>query len=267
MLSRQPVKPSNIFLQHVRFSPRQWLQPYSAPSNALPSTSSQHNVSTYLAHATPTFISRASTVQIGTAYEYLCAQTLPRIGFKDLTRTGGPSDKGIDLLGQWVLPSLSPVTSLEDGNRMLSLPVIVQCKATSRKPGPEMVRELQGAVAGAPGLWRRNNTIGVLCAKRKATMGVRDAVKRCGRGVVWVMIEDLDESDDAAGLKEEGKESGGRRRGRVKQILWNERVGKMVGEGVGAGLRYVPGLNGIEKEVCLTLEATVWEPEMGTVTD
>ena len=64
-----------------------------------------------------------------------------------------------------------------------------------------------------------------------------------GRGCVWVMIEDLDEGVVTTG-REGQREGAIRRGGRVKQILWNERVGKMLGEGVGAGVRYVPGVGG-----------------------
>jgi len=117
-----------------------------------------------------------------------------------------------------------------------------------------MIRELEGAVAGAPGEWRDAATIGVLCAKREATGGVRQAVKGSSRGMIWVMIEDLDEErEDVAG---EG--SGGR----VKQVLWNERVSKVIGEGVSTGLRFVTGKRGMGKEVCLTLHGRLWEPNM-----
>ena len=116
-----------------------------------------------------------------------------------------------------------------------------------------MIRELEGAVAGAGERWRGEATVGVLCAKREATGGVREAVRRSGRGIVWVMVQDLGDAEDGA------------RRGRVKQILWNERVGEMVGDRVAAGVRYVPGVQegGLEKEVCLMWDGLVWEPEAG----
>ncbi|KAL6719880.1 hypothetical protein ACLMJK_001801 [Lecanora helva] len=186
--------------------------------------------------------STLSTVHLGTAYEHLCALTLPHLGFKNLTRTGGRSDRGIDLLAHWVLPSLGPANT----NTPTTLRAIIQCKALTRKPGPEMVRELEGALANAPGEWRDEGTVGVLCAKREATEGVRQAVRRSGRGLVWVMAEDV--------------LGGGEEKGRVKQVVWNERVGRMMGGKVGAGVRYVRGENGMEKEVCLMIDGRVWEP-------
>lgn len=206
------------------------------------SSAKHYDLNTFIHHATSTALSPTSTVHVGTSYEYLCAHTLPRLGFRNLTRTGGRSDRGIDVLGHWESPSLA-ATGNEGG-----LHVIVQCKANARKAGPEMIRELEGAVAGAPGEWRGEGTIGVLCARREATDGVRQAVRRSERGIVWIMIE------DGGG---EGKE------GKVRQILWNGRVGKQIGRRVGAGLRYVVGNKGMEKEVYLTLDGRVWEPEVG----
>lgn len=219
----------------------------STPRSSSPAALSKHrDLPTVLHHPQSAALSPTSTVHVGTSYEYLCAHTLPRLGFANLTRTGGRSDRGIDLLGHWKPPSLSSTSG--------GLPVIVQCKATARKPGPEMIRELEGAIAGAPREWRDDDTIGVLSAKREFTDGVRQAVKRSSRGIVWVMIEDVNEERE--GLAGKGI------RGRVKQILWNERVGTIIGERVGAGLRYVMGKRGIEKEVCLTLDGRVWEPNI-----
>lgn len=103
---------------------------------------------------------------------------------------------------------------------------------------------------------------GVLCAKREATGGVREAVRMSEKGVVWIMVEDLDE-----GVGTIEREEPARRGGRVKQILWNEKVAKMVGDNIGAGVRYVPGAGGrgMEKEVCLMVDGMVWVPEMGKV--
>lgn len=153
--------------------------------------------------------------------------------------------------------------------------MIIQCKALSRKPGPELIRELEGALSDPPVGWRGKETVGVLCAKRAATAGVRDAVRRCGKGVVWVMVEDLDEGVDAVegeGEREDGENVCNireRRGGRVKQILWNKRVREMVGESVGAGVRYLPEVGGrvVEREVCLMVDGVVWVPEAGEGVD
>ncbi|KAL2036621.1 hypothetical protein N7G274_010647 [Stereocaulon virgatum] len=233
-----------------------------------PTSSSQvHNdLHSFHDHARSTNLSSTSTVHVGTSYEYLCAHTLPRLGFKNIVRTGGRSDRGIDLLGHWQIPASQFSASLTR-----SIPVIVQCKALSRKPGPELIRELEGALSDPPVGWRGEETVGVLCAKRVATAGVRDAVRRCGRGVVWVMVEDLDEGLDA--VQGEGQGVDGervcnvreRRGGRVKQILWNKRVREMVGESVGAGVKYLPEVRGrvVETEICLMVDGVVWLPEAG----
>ena len=156
---------------------------------------------------------------------------------------------------------------------------LIQCKAHTRKPGPDMIRELEGAVSATER--EKERVVGVLCAKREATAGVREAVRRCRRGVVWVMIEDLDEaSERRAGAYEKGERGGEEglrmkgekvdgvhegRVGRIKQILWNETVERMVGGGVGAGVRYRPdavkGKSAWSKEVVLMVDGRVWVPD------
>lgn len=117
-----------------------------------------------------------------------------------------------------------------------------------------MIRELEGVVAGSPEAWRHDTTVAVLCAKREATDGVRQAIKRSSRGIVWVMVQDLQD--------EKGTLMGESDRGRVKQVLWNQHVGGFVGERVGTGLKYVMGKGEVVKEVYLTLDGRVWEPDV-----
>ena len=106
---------------------------------------------------------------------------------------------------------------------------------------------------GAPAGWRGEGTVAVLCAPRGATGGVRGAMRAAGlagRGFVWVTVV-------------EDRGGGG---GRVTQLLWNERVRRVVREGLGTGVRYVPGTKtgaggrGVEREVVLMLDGRVWEP-------
>ena len=197
----------------------------------------------------------SSTVHIGTSYEHLCAKTLPRLDFHDLTRTGGRADRGIDLLGKWL-----PLSLQHAG--VLPLNVVVQCKAVARKAGPEMIRELEGALAGAPGEWMGEDTIGVLCAKREITAGVRDALRRSKRGIVWVMIEDL---NARKGITEQCGEKVGKddvdtktsqegRKGRIRQVFWNDRVQKLVGQETGTCIVHRPGQDGapMETEVLMS---------------
>ncbi|KAL8765230.1 MAG: hypothetical protein Q9209_007623 [Squamulea sp. 1 TL-2023] len=216
-------------------APSYWLKCYSTAK--LSSATSYHNsLQTFLTHAKSTNLSPISTVYIGTYYEYLCLSTLRRLFFT-LTRTGGRSDHGIDLLGHWTIPSIP-----------FPLKTLVQCKALKAKTNPETVRELEGIFAGAPAGWKGENVVGVLCAKREATKGVREAVRRSAAPIIWVMVEDS-----------------GQAKGRIRQILWNQRVSELGAEGVGVGLRYLPGEEGnkVEKEVVLTWKGKVWDPDGG----
>lgn len=108
-----------------------------------------------------------------------------------------------------------------------------------------MIRELAGAIAGAPEAWQGEDTIAVLCARREATPGLREAVLKSKRGVVWVLVDEVGEG-----------------RGRVSQVLWNAQVRSVLGEGWGWGVRYLPGMKGVvENEVRLMWEGRVWMPE------
>ena len=213
----------------------------------------------------------SSTVHVGASYEHLCARTLPRLDFHDLIRTGGRADKGIDLLGKWLPRSLQRAGSLP-------LNVVVQCKAVARKAGPEMIRELEGALAGAPGEWKGDDTVGVLCARRDVTAGVRDALRRSKRGVVWIMVEDLDdagkedETEDGEEVEEADvgvKEKAEARGGRIRQVLWNDRVQKLVGKDTGTGVIHIPGEAGgpMETEVLMSLNGAVLGCDHGSEID
>ncbi|KAL8778480.1 MAG: hypothetical protein Q9213_007403 [Squamulea squamosa] len=234
---RQP--PQLIKAARRTTAPSYWPLFYSTAR--LSSATSYHNsLQTFLAHAKSTNLCPMSTVYVGTYYEYLCLSTLRRLFFT-LTRTGGRSDHGIDLLGHWTIPSLP-----------FPLRILVQCKALKAKTSPEAVRELEGIFAGAPAGWKGENVVGVLCAKKEATKGVREAVRRSAAPIMWVMVEDL-----------------GQAKGRVRQILWNQKVSELGAEGVGVGLRYLPVKQGkeIEKEVVLTWKGEVWDPDGGNTGD
>lgn len=239
-LSRQP-----LHLTSIKRIPRQFLrqqsntpdvpEPLTAPLPLppLPPSAPHHDLPSFLAHAERASLSLTSSTYIGTYYEYLCQATLSRLSLT-LTRTGGRSDRGIDLIGYWTLPS-----------HPHPLPVLVQCKALKSKAGPNLIRELEGALAGAPPGWRGPGTVAMLVTTRAATKGVRDAVARSGVPAVWVMIE-----DDGTGA------------GRVRQMLWNTKGKKMGLAGMGVHVRYLPGKGGetVEKEVVLTWKGEVWEP-------
>ncbi|KAL9615446.1 MAG: hypothetical protein Q9167_000124 [Letrouitia subvulpina] len=199
-----------------------------------PSSTHHHDLPSFLAYAHAASLTPTKSVFIGTYYEYLCAATLARLSFS-LTRTGGRSDNGIDLLGHWHLPTLP-----------YPLRVLVQCKATKAKASPEVVRELEGMLVGAPKGWRGERTIGVLCAKRPATKGVREAIRRCRMPVLWLMVEEMGKDGEC---------------GRVRQMLWNQKVNELGAEGLSVGLRYAPGEEEkeVDKEVALMWKGEVWE--------
>ncbi|KAJ4300441.1 hypothetical protein N0V88_003116 [Collariella sp. IMI 366227] len=82
------------------------LKSKSKPTLIYPSAPSPHHtcLPTFLAYAARTNLDPASTVYVGTHYEYTTSLSLARYGL-DLRRVGGSSDFGIDLLGTWSLPS------------------------------------------------------------------------------------------------------------------------------------------------------------------
>ena len=88
--------------------------------------------------------------------------------------------------------------------------------------------------------------VGVLCAGREATKGVREAVRNARRGIVWCQIEDMKDGV-----------------GRVRQLLWNQRVSALGAEGVGVGLRYLSNARkakeeAVDNEVVLTWRGDPW---------
>lgn len=223
--------PRTLIRKFPRPHQRQTQVRHHAPISSQAPT--HHDLPSFLGYASTTGLSPKSTLYVGTHYEYLCAATLIRLSFS-LTRIGGPSDAGIDLFGTWKLPTIP-----------YPLRVLVQCKALTAKVSPKAVRELEGVAAGAPEGWRGSGTIGVLCAKRPATRGVRKAVRRSGMPVVWIMIEDV-----------------GHRGGRVRQLLWNQRVSELGTQGMAVGLEHMAGEKaGMESEAVLLWKGKPWKSD------
>ncbi|KAJ9131548.1 hypothetical protein NKR23_g11707 [Pleurostoma richardsiae] len=191
---------------------RQSQNVYSSSATTLiypePPTTNHHDLPSFLAYADRSGLDPASTVYVGTRYEYTIADTLARYGFS-LRRVGGHSDFGIDLLGTWSVPSAPQ-----------PLRVLVQCKALARKIGPHLIRELEGAFAGAPVGWRGSGVLGLLVTERPATKGVRDSLGRSRWPMAFVSCS---------------------RAGHVRQMLWNHPAEEQGLDGLGAGTRYVPG--------------------------
>ncbi|GJP91040.1 hypothetical protein CBS115989_2369 [Aspergillus niger] len=199
---------------------------YKLPHPPTPPSSSSHTtLPSFLAHASRTSLPPTSTTYIGTHYEYTIQSTL-RSSALLLHRTGGRSDAGTDLVGTWHLPAH------EHPPR-----VLVQCKALKTKLGPNIVRELEGTFSSAPVGWRGTGVIGMLVSPREATRGVREALTRSRFPLVWCLV----------GLE-----------GRVRQVLWNERVEGVVGGGLGIGVVYCANEQGDNRDA----EARVtWDGE------
>ncbi|KAK4156204.1 hypothetical protein C8A00DRAFT_30899 [Chaetomidium leptoderma] len=181
------------------------------PPLIYPSAPSPHHTDlpTFLAHAARTNLDRSSTVYVGTHFEYTVLLALARYGLS-LRRVGGVSDCGIDLLGTWSIPIIL---------------ILTQCKAVQR-PGPHLVRELEGAFVGAPAGWRgmSGGVVGLLVTEKHATKGIREALARSRWPMGFVACS---------------------REGRVEQFLWNRRAEEEAGlEGLGVGMRYVGSSGG-----------------------
>ncbi|KAM0448932.1 hypothetical protein ACHAO4_008159 [Trichoderma viride] len=167
----------------------------------------QHSdLASFLAYAKRTGLDETSPTFTGTRYEYLVAERLARYGFS-LTRVGGASDFGIDLLGDWTIPSTAK-----------SIRVLVQCKAGSgSRVGPHFVRELEGSFVGAPPGWRGSRVLGLLVTEKQTTKGVRDALARSRSAMAYFCCT--------------GSE------GAVKQMHWNQRADEEGLEGIDVALR------------------------------
>lgn len=189
---------------------------YKLPS-APPPSSQHHNLATFLSYAERISLPKASTVYVGTHYEYTVLKSLRRYALA-LHRVGGRDDAGIDLVGTWHLP---------ERERERAVRVLVQCKALKTKLGPNLVRELEGALRQAPVGWRTGQTAGVLVSPREATKGVRDTLARSSYPLFWLMVE---------------------RDGSLKQALWNSRAEELGLDPLGVETRYGPAKMEVESE-------------------
>ena len=178
-------------------------QPLQYPE---PSTTSHHDLHSFIEYASRTNLNAKSPVYVGTHYEYTVAASLASYGLA-LRRIGGASDRGIDLLGTWALPSAPE-----------PLRALVQCKAGA--VGPHVVRELEGAFVGAPVGWRGPGVLGVLASRKAATRGVGDALARSR----WPMMFVCCSAD-----------------GVVSQVRWNQRAAEEGLEGLHAAVRHSGG--------------------------
>src|SRR6201994_1617377 len=147
----------------------------STASTIIPGSQYHSSLPTFLTHARSTNLSPNSPVYIGTYYEYIVLSALAPLGFS-LVRTGRTSDNGIDLLGTWSLPHMAA-----------PMRVLIQCKSHVRPLRPEHVRELEGAVAGAPSGWK--DALGILVSPREGSKGVRERVSTSKYPVGYLMVD------------------------------------------------------------------------------
>jgi hypothetical protein len=182
------------------------------------STSSHHDLSSFLEYASRVDMDPRSTVYTGTHYEYTAQASLERLRIK-LKRVGGRSDYGIDLLGTWTLPS-----------KASPMKILVQCKARAVKPTPSEIRELEGTFVGAPSGWRGSGVLAILVAQKEATKGVRDAMGRSRWPMAFVLCTG---------------------HGKVLQMMWNRRAEDEGLLGMGVNLKYSED-DPSSKEVVLT---------------
>jgi hypothetical protein len=184
---------------------------YPEPTNA-----DHHDLASFLRHAERSGLDPKTTFYVGTHFEYTIVSSLAKYGFQ-LRRVGGTSDSGIDLLGTWAVPS-SPKP----------LRVLIQCKAI-QKPGPYLIRELEGAFIGAPSGWRGSGVLGFLVTEKPATKGIRDALGRSQWPMGFISCS---------------------RNGHIQQMLWNHCAEDQGLDGLGVGTRHSPEQ---DKETHLTL--------------
>ncbi|KAL1883820.1 hypothetical protein VTK73DRAFT_8356 [Phialemonium thermophilum] len=205
-------------LNIIRFRATHSASPALNESLVYPSPTSPHHndLPSFLRYAERSRLDPKSPTYIGTHFEYVVGSSLSRLGFS-LRRVGGSSDCGIDLLGVWSVPS---------SDRPLK--VLVQCKSI-RRPGPHLVRELEGAFVGAPPGWRGPCVLGLLVTDQPATKGIRDAIGRSRWPMGFVTCT---------------------RSGHLQQMLWNRRAEEEGLEGMGVGLRHAA--DGAEKQLVLS---------------
>ena len=128
----------------------------------------------------------------------------------------------------------------------------MQCKALKLKTGPALVRELEGALGS------RGDGVAVLCARRPATKGVRDALRNSGRALVWMQVEREGEGE---GVGVDGVEVGSVGKVVVRQMLWNEAVERLGARGLDVTVKRTGDGEDGEGEIALLWEGEIWEPE------
>lgn len=170
----------------------------------------------FIEYANRTNLAPSSSFYVGTHYEYTAALAFMRLGFS-LLRVGSKNDAGIDLIGHWVLATLSE-----------PLPVIIQCKARKCSLSPSHIRELEGSFRGVPPNWKGKPVLGLLVTTLKATKGTLEAMARSPWPMGFVMMS---------------------KHGLIQQFVWNKAASGQGLEGVGVSMRHTPRALLIESEL------------------
>lgn len=104
----------------------------SLASAIKPSSALHHDLASFIAYSATAY-KTSNPYQVGTLYEYQTLMALRNLLGIQVKRCGGPDDRGVDLRGDWRLPSSQ-------------MAIVVQCKASKKKCGPEYIRQLGGVV-------------------------------------------------------------------------------------------------------------------------
>jgi len=215
------------------------------PPRLLPPPSRHHNdLESFLAYAARTNLTAKSSVYRGTHYEYTCINTLQSPGYSlTLHRTGRANDLGIDLLGHWTLSASNGSTQRSQGQERQTIKVLAQCKAST--PEPRMIRELEGAYAGAPAGWRSPSTavgttgvLALLISTGEVTKGVQTAMQRSRWPMGFLQISP---------------------EGVLRQFLWNNCAASVGLEGVGVTPQYEERDGKMEERLVLTWMGRAWK--------
>ncbi|GAO45922.1 hypothetical protein SAICODRAFT_90186 [Saitoella complicata NRRL Y-17804] len=189
----------------------------SSPAKSA-AVASHVDLESFKAYAAATGLSQETTVYRGTLYEYTVQTVLRRLNFL-LRRCGGADDRGIDLRGSWYLQ-----------NDADPLRVIVQCKSLNRKIGPNLVREMEGAIAN-----ESNGTLGVFASNQPYTDATNRQLLSSQRPMILCVISTLDEGAD------------------LKQMVWNTSASDMLGK-LEVGVRHRTSNREVETEIFLKRE-------------
>ncbi|KAF8423113.1 hypothetical protein EV426DRAFT_603888 [Tirmania nivea] len=215
-----------------------------------PKDKHHHDLASFRAYAESTGLDPTSTLYRGTVYEYIASNALYHKNMH-LIRTGGKSDRGIDLRGEWHIPlppAILPTPPNLDSSssppespitRTKAIRIIIQCKGHTTVPlGPNIVRELSGTLA-----CELSTTIGFLASMYPCTNGTRNAIRFIQKPMGYVCISN---------------------KGVVKQLVWNRLASELLGSGIGVGVRYLNSEVGetnvdgeLEQEVVLMFNGAV----------